>query len=177
MHERGLFNRYKQDYLSESEGPITMIKWRGRFAAWTTNKGIKVYDVVEEKTVSIIKSENQSEKCPYRIAWSDQFHLFVAMGDVVKCCVVKKRDQSEMRGVNAELPEHKVEIASSFQMPEFWVSGVAPFDKLLVLLTVPKEKTKDGGSQKPLLQVVEPQPEGYTEVSQDLLSIRYTLSY
>ena len=77
LHEKGLFNRYGQTVLSDNEGPIDLIKWRGRFAAWSTPNGVRVYDVVQEKMISLIKSEkphsrDDIENAPTRIAWSDQ---------------------------------------------------------------------------------------------------------
>ncbi len=77
LHEKTLFSRYKQTVLCEGEGPVSLIKWRGRFAAWTTNKGVRVYDVVEEKMISLIKHEDNTnslqllkrDEVPFRIAW------------------------------------------------------------------------------------------------------------
>jgi hypothetical protein len=31
-------SRYKQEVLCQGEGLVSGIKWRGRFAAWITNK-------------------------------------------------------------------------------------------------------------------------------------------
>ena len=38
LHERIFLGRYKQTVLCEGEGPITSIRWRGRFAAWISHK-------------------------------------------------------------------------------------------------------------------------------------------
>jgi len=38
LHEKSLFNRYKQTVIGSNEGRIGCVKWRGRFAAWTTPK-------------------------------------------------------------------------------------------------------------------------------------------
>lgn len=62
--------------------------------AWACSKGVRVYDVVEETKISLIKYDGEGEdnhEVPFRIAWSDQFHLFVAMKDIVKVCRIKKR--------------------------------------------------------------------------------------
>ena len=49
LYERGgLLNRYKPRPLSDgTDGPIKNIKWRGRFAAWTSKRGVVVHDVVQ----------------------------------------------------------------------------------------------------------------------------------
>ena len=87
MHEKVIFGRYKQEVLCQGEGPITSIRWRGRFAAWITDKGVRVYDVVEGKTISLVQrpaASTRSKEVPWRIAWSDQFHLMASFGDQVK---------------------------------------------------------------------------------------------
>ena len=38
LHERVFLGRYRQTVLCEGEGPITCIRWRGRFAAWVSRK-------------------------------------------------------------------------------------------------------------------------------------------
>ena len=49
LYERGgLLNRYRQIPLTDgTDGPIKNIKWRGRFAAWTSKRGVVVYDIVQ----------------------------------------------------------------------------------------------------------------------------------
>jgi hypothetical protein len=177
LHERLFLSRYKQTVLCEGEGAITSIKWRGRFAAWISGKGVRVYDVIEHKMISLIKLENATateDEVPCRISWSDQFHLFVAMGDVVKVCEIKTRSVTGDTSPRLkDLPQHLVEITSSFHVPDVWISGIAPLgtDKL-VLLIVPKGTTETGDAHRPQVLVVEPQIDGYQEVCSDLLSIR-----
>ena len=110
MHEKVIFNRYKQEVLCQGEGQVTNIKWRGRFAAWVADKGVRVFDVVEMKMISLIQrpvSCPPNLACPWRIAWSDQFNLVVSFGDCVKTCVVTKRT-APSRSDN--VPEFCVEV-------------------------------------------------------------------
>ena len=102
LYERsgyGFLNRYKSTNLSDgSDGPIKVIKWRGRFAAWTSQKGVVVYDVVQEKTISIIRlarppGEGQPDVC--HLSWSDQKSLFVSHADTLKICNIRKRQDVE----------------------------------------------------------------------------------
>ena len=81
LHEKkGVFPRYQQTALSDgNDGPIKNIKWRGRFAAWTSRRGVIVYDVVQEKTISIIRLNNENDVCT-RISWSSQTSLYVSHG-------------------------------------------------------------------------------------------------
>eukprot|EP00092_Neocalanus_flemingeri_P033946 GFUD01036912.1.p1 GENE.GFUD01036912.1~~GFUD01036912.1.p1 ORF type:complete len:874 (+),score=241.55 GFUD01036912.1:57-2678(+) len=168
LHEKVIFSRYKQDILCQGEGSVCNIKWRGRFAAWVTDKGVRVYDVVEEKTISLIQKPPNcpaNQSCPWRIGWSDQFSLVVSFGDTVKSCTVKKRTT---RGEN--VPEYCVEVVHQFTL-DCWVCGLARLDDLLVVLATPKKIHKDGKQKRPQPIVFDP-ADSYRLVSTDLLSIR-----
>ena len=125
--------------------------------------------------ISLIKgSEKQSEEIPFRLAWSDQFHLYVALGDTVKSCFIRKRTPREMAPPSSSsqraLPTHVVEITNSFRLSEDWVCGIAPFEgDKLVVLTVPKGKA----GQQPEVLVAKPKGgRAYEEMSTDYLSLR-----
>lgn len=90
MHEKSLW--YTKQSLSKDEGPVSQIKWRGRFAAWACKDGVRIFDVMQNRLTGIIKypddhrsrknrSNNDTACPPIRIAWSDQTHVFVSMGD------------------------------------------------------------------------------------------------
>ena len=94
LHEKTFLSRYKQDVICQGEGPISNIKWRGRFAAWVTEKGVRVFDVVDNTTISLIPrpaTAPPNSKVPWRIGWGDQFKLLVAFGSTVKVCYIEKR--------------------------------------------------------------------------------------
>ena len=170
MHEKVIFGRYKQEILCQGEGQVCNIKWRGRFAAWVTDKGVRVYDVVQNKTISLIQkpiSCPPNLACPWRIGWSDQFHLVVSFGDCVKTCVIlKRRSRAESQG----LPEYCVEVEHQFSL-DCWVAGLARLDHLLVLLAIPKQLDDEGKQERPQLMVFDP-ADNYRLISTDLLSIR-----
>ena len=168
LHEKTLFGRYKQEVLCQGEGQVCNIRWRGRFAAWVTDKGVRVYDVVEGKTISLIQkplSCPPNLACPWRIGWADQFHLVVGFGDTVKSCAVVRR---VTRGDN--MPEFCVEVEHQFSL-DCWVCGLATLGPRLVLLAIPKERDEAGRQERPQLMVFDP-AQAYRLLSTDLLSIR-----
>jgi len=171
LHEKTFLSRYKTTVLCQGEGQVTSIKWRGRFAAWVTDKGVKVFDVVDETTISLIKSPREAnEEIPWRISWIDQTNLIVSFGDWVMVCKITKRGY--VAGPTREsYPDHMVEITSQFAVDQCWVCGMAPLDQYVVLLAVPKD-LEDGKRQRPQLMVVEPLDDDYNLVSTDLMSIR-----
>lgn len=64
----------------ESDGPITCLKWRGRFAAWAGRRGIQVYDVIQERVISLVKFDQplpqvdlkEDARFVTKISWADQ---------------------------------------------------------------------------------------------------------
>ena len=135
-----------------------------------TDKGVRVYDVVEEKTISLIQKPPNCPpnlSCPWRIGWSDQFSLVVSFGDTVKSCARKKRTS---RGENVH--EYCVEVVHQFTL-NCWVCGLARLDELLVVLAqaIPKKLDGDGKQERPQLMVFDP-ADSYRLVCTDLLSIR-----
>ena len=179
MHEKTYFNRYKQTPLgSVNDGPITCIKWRGYFAAWCCRRGVVVLDVTQERIISIIKydqpqpanvEDESSGQYVTRLAWSDQYTLYVTQGDNVKVCAIKKRVETPEQLRHHDLPEHYVTIKSSFKLKNFWVCGVAPRDgnKHILLMTISKtDKTRP-----PEMMLVEPHPKSFSLVSIDILPL------
>ena len=175
------------------------IRWRGRFAAWITDKGVRVYDVVEGKTVSLVQKPaggTTNTEVPWRLAWADQFHFMASFADCVKLCEVKKRGG---RGEHSGgLPEYCVEVTGQFSL-DCWVGGwalvsqliqllffpllfllllldiqvcgLAPLGDLLVVLALPKERDEQARRQRPQLMVFDPSQQFHL-VSTDLLSVR-----
>jgi hypothetical protein len=163
-----------------TDGPIKCIKWRGRFAAWTSKRGVVVFDVVQERTISIIKldansfnnsSRGNEPNLVCRLSWSDQTTLFVSFGDSVRVCNITRRDINEAKA--KDLPQFLVEITHTLKLDCNWICGIAPMDKLLVLLTKPKVLSEeDEEENQPQLTIIDPLEDDYTEVSTDFLCLK-----
>ena len=179
------FNRYNQVALSgPQDGPITCIKWRGRFAAWCGRRGVVVYDVISMRQISIIKYDvplPTSTESPVdkrtegqfvtRLAWSTQWVLYISQGDNVKICKIDKRTDPNDR--NKDLPDHFVQIVSTFKLEDSWVCGVAPMDeRLMVILAMPKEE-----QGKVEMLVVEALENDFNYISTDILAIEGETSH
>lgn len=57
LHEKVFLSRLKSTTLFEGEGPITNIKWRGRFLAWSSSVGVRVYDMTVRRVISVVKKD------------------------------------------------------------------------------------------------------------------------
>jgi len=194
LYERGgLLNRYKPRPLSDgTDGPIKNIKWRGRFAAWTSKRGVVVHDVVQEKNISIIRLaqiEPAFDVC--RLSWSDQKSLYVTHGDMLRICRIRRREHQDLpqnQRLMRDMPHFMVEIVHTIKMDSYWLCGAAPMKKLMVLLALPKviegrlvnigeEETEleeeENDDNKPQLIVIEPlDNDDFHEISTDYLCLK-----
>ena len=57
LHEKVFLSRLKSTVLFEGDGPITNIKWRGRFLAWASNSGVRVFDMTIKRIISVVKKD------------------------------------------------------------------------------------------------------------------------
>jgi len=169
MYEKTFLSRYKQDVICQGEGSVFNIRWRGRFVAWVTDKGVRVYDVVDETTISLIPKPGNcppNSQIPWRIGWGDQFKLFVSFGNSVKVCCIEKRNPPQ-----EHLPMYLVRVDCSFTL-DCSVCGLAPLGDMLVVLSLPLELDEHGRPERPQLLMFEKADGLYQLVSTDLLSIR-----
>jgi len=176
IHEKTFLSRYKQDTICQGEGEIHNVRWRGRFAAWATNKGIRVYDVVDDTTISLIPAPSgcpPNSEVPWRIGWGDQFSLIVSYGTTVKVCCVEKRIP-----IQENLPAYLVRVDASFTI-DYNVSGVGHMGDMIVTLAIPLDLDESGKPERPELLIFEKGEDGkeYELVSTDVLSIKGHESY
>uniref|UniRef100_A0A674CUY6 Vacuolar protein sorting-associated protein 41 homolog n=1 Tax=Salmo trutta TaxID=8032 RepID=A0A674CUY6_SALTR len=107
---------------------------------------------------------------PCSLCWKDNSTLIIGWGSSVKICAVKERDHAEMR----DLPSRYVEIVSAFET-EFFISGLAPLADQLVNLYFVKENSdhmEEEFRARPRLDIIQPLPEGFEEISSDALTVR-----
>ena len=57
LHEKVFLSRLKSTTLFEGEGPVTNIKWRGRFLAWASSTGVRVFDMNVRRVISVVKKD------------------------------------------------------------------------------------------------------------------------
>ncbi|XP_046388340.1 vacuolar protein sorting-associated protein 41 homolog [Ischnura elegans] len=183
-------------------GLVGNLRWRGRFVAWSSYAGIRVYDLAARCSLGLIKWSRVPGALPedYRcnLCWRDDHTLLVGWVDTVCVCVVRKRKEDELRASISPLspaamtsyaevlPELAVEPVWTFRT-DFFICGIGPLgENQLVLLGFPKEPGEDGKSQRPQVHVVEPKSavwptcqdgpnpggEGHVKVSSDSLSMQ-----
>ena len=102
------------------------------------------------------------------------FNELFFISDTLKICNIRRRpnspDQRDPRF--KDLPHMICEIVNSINLECYWICGLAPMDKLMVLLVMPKVKNDDDGDEnKPQLMVIEPVANDYNEISTDYLSL------
>ncbi|XP_030754784.1 vacuolar protein sorting-associated protein 41 homolog [Sitophilus oryzae] len=173
LYERTFFGGPKPTILCESEGLVRSLCWGENFLAWSSNIGVRVYDMNARCSLGLIKWEEHPgisiEKFRCNLRWADSRTLLIGWVDTVRVCVIRKRSNIEL--ANRALPEYLVDPVSTFQT-EFYISGIAPLDHQLVLLGIPKELDENNKSLRPQLYIVEYKDNDYTDNCTDSLSLR-----
>ncbi|RMC05496.1 hypothetical protein DUI87_18689 [Hirundo rustica rustica] len=136
-------------------------------------KGVKILDMISKQRITNVPRDDISlrpDMYPCSLCWKDNLTLIIGWGNSVKICSVKERHASEIR----DLPNRYVEIVFQFDT-EFYISGLAPICDQLVILSYVKEiaeKTEVECCARPRLDIVQPLPESYEEISSDALTVR-----
>ncbi|XP_044763027.1 vacuolar protein sorting-associated protein 41 homolog [Coccinella septempunctata] len=173
LYERTFLGSLRPTVLCESEGFVRSLSWKGNFIAWSSNVGVRVYDMNARCSLGLIKWEEHKnlsiEKFRCNLRWADARTLLIGWVDTVRVCIIRKRSNIEL--ANKNLPEYLVDPVSTFQT-EFYISGIAPLDHQLVLLGCSKELDEDQKSLRPQLYIVEYRDNDYTDICTDSLSLR-----
>ncbi|CAG9814950.1 unnamed protein product [Phaedon cochleariae] len=173
LYERTFLGSLRPTVLCESEGLVRSMCWGEHFLAWSSNIGVRVYDMIARCSLGLIKWEDHPglslDKFRCNLRWADSRTLLIGWVDTVRVCVIRKRSNIEL--ANRDLPEYLVDPVSTFQT-EFYLSGIAPLDQQLVLLGYPKELDKNHKSPRPQLYIVEYRDNDCTDVCTDSLSLR-----
>ncbi|XP_022905494.1 vacuolar protein sorting-associated protein 41 homolog [Onthophagus taurus] len=173
LHEKTLFGRSKSTVLSFSEGLVSSLAWSDNFIAWSSDIGVRVYDMSARCSLGLIKWEDRPGISPSNfkcnLIWSDGHTLLIGWVDMVRICVIRRRSVNELG--NKELSEFLVDPISAFRT-DFFISGIAPLSHQLVLLGFPKETDKEGRSLHPELHIARYKENDYAEIYADSLSLR-----
>ncbi|XP_045469262.1 vacuolar protein sorting-associated protein 41 homolog [Harmonia axyridis] len=173
LYERTFLGSLRPTVLCESEGFVRSMSWNGNFIAWSSNVGVRVYDINARCSLGLIKWEEHKtlsiEKFRCNLRWADARTLLIGWVDTVRVCIIRKRSNIEL--ANKNLPEYLVDPVSTFQT-EFYISGIAPLDHQLVLLGCSKELDEEQKSLRPQLYIVEYRDNDYTDICTDSLSLR-----
>lgn len=173
LYERTFLSRLRPTVLCDSEGLVSSISWGENFVAWSSDIGVRVYDLNARCSLGLIKWETQHgtslDKFRCNLRWADARTLLIGWVDTVRVCIIRKRNSIELG--NRDLPEYLVDPVSTFQT-EFYISGIAPLDNQLVLLGFSKEFDVNQKSLRPQLFIVEYRDNDYIDVCTESLSLR-----
>ncbi|RKO93321.1 hypothetical protein BDK51DRAFT_11338, partial [Blyttiomyces helicus] len=124
----------KDIVIHSGEGPVYAVRWRGNFIAWANEAGVKIYDCPSQQKFAFIDRPPGSPRADLfrcNMCWKSDTELLIGWADSVKICVIKERSKMD---VASGLPLRYVEIVCQFRT-EFIVSGIAPLDDVIVLLS------------------------------------------
>ncbi|XP_026463874.1 vacuolar protein sorting-associated protein 41 homolog [Ctenocephalides felis] len=174
LHEKTFLGRTRTTILCESSSLVLSAVWNNQFIAWSSEEGVRVYDINERCSLGLINWESRSDdiqKYRCNLKWSDSKTLLIGWVDTVRVCVIRKRHTIEIS--NGNMPEYIVDAVSTFQM-DFFISGLGPLElpDQLVVLGYPKEKDPSTGKAlRPVLSVLHYKDSDYVEVCTDTLTL------
>ena len=167
LNEKGWFLN-KDKVVHSGEGPIYSIAWSESLIAWSNDVGVKIFDNSSGQRITFIdrpKGSARADVMRCSLCWQTSTLLLIGWADYVKMAQVKERaGRDGVPGVKY------VEIVAFFHT-DFFISGMAPLNELLVILAyVVDEKCAAGTmpAQRPELRILTRSKE---EVSSDALSM------
>ncbi|XP_017857849.1 PREDICTED: vacuolar protein sorting-associated protein 41 homolog [Drosophila arizonae] len=174
LYERTLLKKLKPSELCSVEGNVLAICWQGKFVAWASHLGVRVYDLSEKCSLGLMKwevpAEARLENFRCHLRWSNANTLLIGWVDTIRICVIRKRNSIEASSSN--LPGFVVDPISTFQTT-FYICGLAPLAaSQLVVLGYRKDRSPNYKAQRPLLCVIEYKMNTSEEVCTDSLTLR-----
>ncbi|KFM71721.1 Vacuolar protein sorting-associated protein 41-like protein, partial [Stegodyphus mimosarum] len=186
LYERHILTGYKPSILYQGEGAIRNIKWRERFVVWASDKTVRVYDMIANRTVTMIQKDHdaslRSDLYRCNLFWKDDRTLLVGWANTVKVCQVIPSESpktTSLTNLKEQIgpPRFYVQITSIFTT-DFFICGISSFGAAIVVLTVAKnpEEVVSIGS-RPQLRVLEAHGEDYSVILSDILTLRAYQEY
>lgn len=173
LYEKTFLSRYKTTVLFDGDGQVRNIRWKENLVAWATDTSVRIYDMEEKVVICFIPEEdyiNKSDLMKCCLCWKSSHQLLIGWFKSVKVCNIAERSAEE--AANKKLPKKYV-VISLFCTINFSISGIAPLDTHIVLLTV-DNNTNDPHSE---LLIIKPFQEEFEEISSDILFPRGYKNY
>ena len=129
--------------IHSGEGPIYCISWKSELIAWANDRGVKIYDISDHKPIAHINRSKRGSPDPekYRchLCWENKQTLLIGWGDWVKI--------GKVRTVKTQQGHWMKEVlVTNVFITDFYICGIAPFRKHLLLLAFHGNNNNDDGS-------------------------------
>eukprot|EP01103_Thecamoeba_quadrilineata_P012993 TRINITY_DN3480_c0_g1_i3.p1 TRINITY_DN3480_c0_g1~~TRINITY_DN3480_c0_g1_i3.p1 ORF type:complete len:463 (+),score=76.29 TRINITY_DN3480_c0_g1_i3:133-1521(+) len=111
------------------EGPIHVVKWRGPFIAWATDKDVKIIDATTYQRVTKIEtkpSPNVDLSLRYHLSWKDEQTIIIGYNNTVQVCQIKEMVNPTPGSTFVELWEFQT---------DYIISGLCPFEDKLAIVS------------------------------------------
>ncbi|XP_074600039.1 vacuolar protein sorting-associated protein 41 homolog isoform X4 [Brevipalpus obovatus] len=174
LHEKTFLARYKSTLLHEGYGQIRAIKWRGNLIAFSSDTGIRIFDMDERNVICFMARDSGPSADVYKscLCWKSDTEFIIGCGRSIKIGQVTKRN---LRAVDSDkLPSKQVIIPSMCTIDPL-ICGVAPLENNTVILGLYEKQSDSNPSEKSLIPhmlIIESMQEDFEEISNDLLSLR-----
>ena len=173
LHEKTFLARYKSTVLFDGDGQVKNIRWNENLVAWATDTSVRIFDMEEKVVICFIPEEDNLHKTDLLkccLCWKNDYQLLIGWAKTVKVCNIVERSSEE--AANKRLPKKYV-VISLFCTIHSPISGIAPFDDHIVLLTS-DNNLNDLHSE---ILIIKPFQDEFDEISSDILFPRGYKNY
>ena len=142
LREKGWLG-HKETILHSGEGPVWLVRWRGRLIAWANDlvglhglytgyldlvyeQGVKIYDTQSQMRIIFVERPADSPRADLfkcTLHWQDDSTLLVAWADQIKIVRVRERPHLPTASGKPSQPPLIVEITAAFQL-DCMISGI-----------------------------------------------------
>ncbi|KAF8887029.1 vacuolar assembling protein VPS41 [Gymnopilus junonius] len=127
LREKGWLG-HKETTLHQGEGPIWMVRWRGRLIAWANDLGVKIYDHNSQTIITFIDRPPESPRADLfkcTLHWQDDSTLLIAWANYIKVARIRARPRGNGTPTIPNAPPLIVEVTAVFQL-DCMVAGIVP---------------------------------------------------
>ncbi|PPR01596.1 hypothetical protein CVT26_013335 [Gymnopilus dilepis] len=127
LREKGWLG-HKETTIHFGEGPIWMVRWRGRLIAWANDRGVKIYDHTSQTIIAFIDRPEDSPRADLfkcTLHWQDDSTLLIAWANYIKVARIRARPRGNGAPTIPNAPPLLVEVTAVFQL-DCMVAGICP---------------------------------------------------
>ncbi|KAK2962365.1 putative Vacuolar protein sorting-associated protein 41 like protein [Blattamonas nauphoetae] len=149
LNTKGVFRNSSKDIVS-MEGEILNCRWNGRFLAWATTIGVRIYDFEKQQFIAKVSLFTPQQRAlsklyPFTLTWRNSRELFIACGN--RIIVYRINDTPNEEGKTA-IVLHQIDDL------DFVVCGVEPFLQHMAVLCWYQPEQPNLPSDPPELRLI-----------------------
>lgn len=135
LNEKGWFGHVQKHLqpLNKDEGPICSCIWKDNTIAWSNDKGVRIYDILNSKLIAFVEKISglpRPDLFRVSLCFTDNHTLIIGWGNIIRIVkLINNNNGGNFNNSNNTIAR----IESTFEM-DATVSSVVPYDDTLLVL-------------------------------------------